>query len=121
MSSTSKERRAAATAQFKLAERAITAVFDATDELRQALAAIALASTGADPLRAAADVEDAISRLRAGVATLISAANDASPFRTRSELASYANTKAARLFRRAASDRGELTSSTREPLPQHTP
>ena len=101
MKITSADRRTAATEQFEMGRAAVSAVFDATDELRATLADVSLSSTGADPLRAALEVEDALPRLRGAVSGVRLAAAAAAVYTSKAAVAGHADTKPALLFPRA--------------------
>lgn len=103
MSETPTNRRQQALAGLHRATATITALFDAKDALHAALAAVAAAAGGHDPLRAAVEVGDMLPRVAGAVAVVQGAAVAASEFEPQKTVAGYLESRVALVFPRAAS------------------
>ena len=104
MNETPTNRRQQALAGLHRATATITDLFDAKDALHAALAAVAAAAGGPDPLRAAVDVGELLPRVAGAVATVQAAAVAASEFEPRRTIAGYLESRVSLVFPRAAAD-----------------
>ena len=103
MNETPTNRRQQALAGLHRATATITDLFDAGGALQGALAAVAAAAGGADPLRAAAEVGELLSRVANAVAVVQAAAVAASEFEPQKTVAGYLESRVALVFPRATS------------------
>lgn len=101
MNETPTNRTQQALAGLHRATATITDLFDAKDALHAALAAVAAAAGGPDPLRAAVDVGELLPRVAGAVATVQAAAVAASEFEPQKTIASYLDSRVALVFPRA--------------------
>lgn len=103
MNETPTNRRQQALAGLHRATATITDLFDAKDALHAALAAVAAAAGGSDPLRAAAEVAELLPRVADAVAIVQAAAVAAAEFEPQKTIAGYLESRVALVFHRPPS------------------
>jgi hypothetical protein len=116
MSETPNNRRQLALAGLHRATATITDLFDAKDALHAALAAIAVAAGGPDPLRAAVEVGELIARLGEAVEVVRAIALEAAEFIPRKEVAAHLDSRAPCVFARVPGSSTKPAERT-APLP----
>ena len=117
MNETPTNRRQQALAGLHRATATITDLFDAKDALHAALAGVAAAAGGPDPLRAAVEVGELLPRLADAVAGVQAAAVAASEFEPQKTIAGYLESRVALVFPRAASPSKEASAGSLPPPP----
>lgn len=116
MHETPTNRRQQALAGLHRATATITELFDAKDALHAALAAVAAAAGGPDPLRAAVDVGELVSRVGDAVAVVQAAAVAAAEFEPQKTIAGHLESRVGMVFPRvhAATLEGQVATA---PMP----
>lgn len=117
MNETPTTRRQQALAGLHRATATITDLFDAKDALHAALAAVAAAAGGPDPLRAAVEVGELLPRVADAVAVVQAAAVAAAEFEPQKTIAGYLDSRVALVFHRRASGPGEASPGALPPPP----
>jgi hypothetical protein len=117
MNETPTTRRQQALAGLHRATATITDLFDAKDALHAALAAVAAAAGGPDPLRAAVEVGELLPRVADAVAVVQAAAVAASEFEPQKTIASYLESRVALMFPRVAAAASEASAPALPPPP----
>lgn len=108
MNETPTNRRQQALAGLHRATATITDLFDAKDALHAALAAVAAAAGGPDPLRAAVEVGDLVPRVADAVAVVQAAAVAAAEYESQKTIAGYLESRVVLVFPRATSGASEV-------------
>ena len=101
MNETPTTRRQQALAGLHRATATITDLFDAKDALHAALAGVAAAAGGSDPLRAAVEIGEQLPCVADAVANVQAAAVAASEFEPQKTIAGYLESRVALVFPRA--------------------
>ncbi len=117
MNETPTNRRQQALAGLHRATATITDLFDAKDALHAALAAVATAAGGADPLRAAAEIGELLPRVVDAVAIVQATAVAASEFEPQKTIAGYLESRVVLVFPRVASAASEASTPALPPPP----
>jgi hypothetical protein len=117
MNETPTNRRQQALAGLHRATATITDLFDAKDALHAALAAVATAVGGPDPLRAAVEVGEMLPRVADAVANVQAAAVAAAEFEPQKTIAGYLESRVSLVFPRAASGPAEASTGPLLPPP----
>jgi hypothetical protein len=117
MNETPTNRRQQALAGLHRATATITDLFDAKDALHTALAGVAAAAGGHDPLRAAVEVGEMLPRVADAVTNVQAAAVAASEFEPQKTIAGYLESRIPLVFPRAASAASETSTAALPPPP----
>lgn len=117
MNETPTNRRQQALAGLHRATATITELFDTKDALHAALAAVAAAAGGPDPLRAAVEVGELLPRVADAVAIVQATAVAASEFEPQKTIAGYLESRVALVFPRAVPSSGSIEMPTSAHLP----
>lgn len=117
MNETPTNRRQQALAGLHRATATITDLFDAKDALHAALASVAAAAGGSDPLRAAVEVGELLPRVADAVAVVQAAAIAASEFEPQKKIAGYLESRVALVFPRPATAKSTSRAAVK---PEHS-